>query len=74
MPITQDIRTCWLNPIRRLQALAGQQRGCAILSIQIVVNEHGDPIFWTEPTMVKIEPQSNGSKFLAQLISGLDMK
>jgi hypothetical protein len=71
MPLTDDIKPCWLNPIRRLQSMAGQQKGYAILEIKIVVDEHGNPVFWTEPTMTKIEPQSSGARLMAQIISGL---
>ena len=74
MAITEDVKVIWLNPIRRLQSLAKQQRGYAILAIQIVVNENGDPVFWTEPTMTKIEPQVSGSKVLAQIISGFELR
>jgi len=69
--MTQDIKSCWLNIIRRLQSVASQQRGYAVIAIQVVVNERGEPVFWTEPTMTKIEPQVSGSRFLAQVISGL---
>lgn len=73
MVLTEDVRACWLNPIRRLQSLAGQQKGYAILEIKIVVDERGNPVFWTEPTMTKIEPQASGARIMAQIISGLQM-
>jgi len=69
---TADLKACWFNVIRRLQAAVASNRGFAIISIQIVVNETGEPVFWTEPGMVKLEPQGRGAHFLAQLISGLD--
>lgn len=69
--MTPDIKPDWLNVIRRLQSVAGQQRGYAIVSIQVVVDESGAPVFWCEPQLTKLEPQQRGAQFLAQLISGI---
>ena len=71
MTITQDIKGDWLNVIRRLQSVAGQQKGYAIVSIQVVVDETGCPVFWCEPEMIKLEPQGRGAQFLAQMIRGI---
>ena len=72
MQATQDINSRdWLNIIRRLQSVACRQRGYAILSIQVLVDETGRPVFWTEPEMVKLEPQGRGGQFIAQMISGM---
>jgi len=69
--LTQDIKTDWLNVIRRLQSVAGQQHGYAIVSIQVVVDETGSPVFWCEPELLKLEPQGRGAQFLAQMIKGI---
>jgi len=69
--ITQDIKSDWLNVIRRLQSVACQQRGYAIVSIQVVVDESGSPVFWCEPEMMRLEPQGRGAQFLAQMIRGM---
>ena len=71
MTLTADVKSPWLNVIRRLQSVSCNQKGFAIVSIQILVDESGCPILWTEPSMVKLEPQSRGTKFLADLISGI---
>ena len=69
--ITQDIKPDWLNVIRRLQSVACRQKGYAIVSMQVLVDEEGNPVFWTEPSMVKLEPQGRGGQFLAQMICGM---
>ena len=71
MTITQDIKPDWLNVIRRLQSVAQRQRGYAIVSIQVVVDENGNPVFWCEPDLMKLEPQGRGAQFLAQMIRGI---
>ena len=69
--LTQDIKPGWLNVIRRLQSVSVQQRGLAIVSIQVVVDAQGNPVFWCEPSLTRIEPQQRGSEFLARLIQGI---
>ena len=71
MPITEDIRPDWLNVVRRLQSVACRQRGYAIVSISVIVDENGTPVFWSEPDLLKLEPQGRGAQFLAQIISGM---
>lgn len=67
--MTQDIRPPWhsivLNIVRRLQSVArGAQSGYAILTINVLVNADGNPaifrgkpLIWTNPEVVKLEPQ-----------------
>lgn len=57
MTIPQDIRSAWFNPIRRLQSVACQNNGIAIIRMSFVINENGDPVVWTEPKMTKVEPK-----------------
>jgi len=71
MLLTDDIKPDWLNVIRRLQSVAGQQKGYAIVSVQVVVDATGTPVFWCEPELLKLEPQGRGAQFLAQMIRGM---
>ena len=72
MEVTQDIKSSnWLNIIRRLQSSLHGQQGYAIVSIDIIVDEANNPVCWSEPRVIKLEPKASGAKFLAQLISGL---
>ncbi len=56
MTTLEDIKPVWLNVIRRLQSVA-RTDGFAVLSIRILVNAAGDPVYWTEPKRTKLEPK-----------------
>lgn len=56
MTVPLDIKPTWFNPIRRLQSVAAKSNGLAIVSMKFLVNEKGDPVNWTEPSMTLIEP------------------
>jgi hypothetical protein len=65
--ITDDIKPQWLNVVRRLQSACYGNQGLAILSIRVLVDAGGEPILWTEPTRVKLEPKSAGLETLLDL-------
>jgi hypothetical protein len=65
--ITDDIKPQWLNVVRRLQSACYGNQGLAILSIRVLVDADGEPILWTEPTRVKLEPKSAGLETLLDL-------
>jgi hypothetical protein len=71
MTLPQDIKPDWINMIRRIQSVARRQQGYAIISICVVVNQDGIPMFFNEPVVTKLEPHGNATQFLGQLISGL---
>jgi hypothetical protein len=55
-----DIRPNWLNIARRLQSVArGQNSGIGIITVHVMVNEDGNPIGWTSPDCLKIEPKNS---------------
>lgn len=64
-----DIRPKWLNPIRRLQSIARRHNnGIAVLQITVVVDSDGDPVFWTNPKKVLIEPKAKSREFIDLLM------
>jgi len=67
--ITQDIKPQWLNVIRRLQSACYGNQGLAVLSIRVLVDADGEPVLWTEPQRVKLEPRSTGLETLLDLTS-----
>ena len=71
MPIIEDIKSNWLNVVRRMQAALYNQQGYAIVSIDVIVDSDNNPVFWSEPRVVKLEPKTGGAKFLAQIIAGI---
>jgi hypothetical protein len=52
----------------RLQQVACRQRGYAIITCKVLVDESGDPVYWMDPSMEKIEPINNSKDFLSQLL------
>ena len=56
--MTKDIKPKWMNLIRRLQSKARRQEGYAIMHATFIVDANGDPVFWLEPKLNKIEPMS----------------
>jgi hypothetical protein len=59
--MTQDIQQPWLNIARRFQSIAsknkGFNKGMAVITIRVLIDEDGVPQFWSEPEMTKIEPK-----------------
>ena len=58
-----DIQPAWLNVARRLQSAAAKQEGAAVISVQIIVSGV-NPVFWTEPEIVKLEPKAKGAEII----------
>jgi len=69
--LPRDIRPDWLNVIRRLQSVACQQRGYAIITMSVVVDAAGRPVFWESPRMTQLEPAEGAARFMAQVVAGL---
>lgn len=57
----EDIRPQWWNYflkiIRRLQSVSRQNEGYAIIGLLAVVNSDGNPIFYTSPRVIRLEPK-----------------
>lgn len=68
MNSVQDVRVPWLNVARRLQSIA-PSGGHSILTIKVVVDCQGNPVLWTEPTQVKIEPKCIDQATLLSLLT-----
>lgn len=59
-----DIKPAWFNPIRRLQSVAAKSSGMAIVTMKFLVNEQGEPVQWTDPTIVYLEPKRDTKTIL----------
>lgn len=62
-----DISPNWLNIVRRLQAEASRSNSAGVLTVQIILDPSGVPVYWTEPQLRKIEPRSRAREFLSFL-------
>ncbi len=63
-PIPLDIKAAWLNPIRRLQSVAQQNHGLAVVEMKFLINKFGEPIQWTEPKITLLEPKRDTSSLI----------
>lgn len=53
----EDIRPAWYNVVRRMQSVARNNQGLAIVQMTVLVNADGNPILWREPDFIKFEPR-----------------
>ena len=57
----EDLRPEWLNIARRLQSKArGRQPGFLLMKIDILVDLDGNPIIWSKPDCILMEPTRMG--------------
>ena len=59
--LTEDVKSRWLDVVRRMQAELAKVGNCgdAIITITVLVNERNEPTDWLDPTVRKIEPRVN---------------
>jgi hypothetical protein len=69
---TEDLRPKWANAARRQQSVACKTAGYAVITFKVLVAPDGNPAFWMEPTIDKIEPQTSSAGFLAAIIGKID--
>lgn len=67
-----SIRPQWSRVTARLQSKGCQQTGYAILSIRILVGPDGNPAFWCEPELTRLEPAHGLDRILTILQAGVD--
>ena len=62
----KDIHRNWFNVIRRIQSVGRSKNVvcCAIVSINVVINESGVPLLWSEPKCTLIEPMKDNMQLL----------
>lgn len=64
-----DVQRKWFNVIRRFQSVAKSKKiqNVAVIQMNIVIDENGTPIVWTEPRCTLIEPAKNNRDLLRML-------
>ena len=65
--MTQDIQLAWLNIARRLQSAAATQQGAAVIEVKVVVNGT-QPLYWTEPKVMRIEPRARRDEIIRLIV------
>ena len=61
------IQPKWFAFTARVQGLACQQNGHAIITIKVLVDASGSPVLWSEPKLVKLEPLSGTQQWIGLL-------
>ena len=56
----------WAPLVRRLTA-AGKSKGLSVLTVHVMVDEHGNPLHWTKPSVCHVEPKARGKGLEALL-------
>jgi hypothetical protein len=64
----QHLRPEWNACFSRLQGTAARQNGYAILSVEILIGPNGNPVWYTEPSLRKIEPIAGSTQWFGQFI------
>ncbi|KKM96032.1 hypothetical protein LCGC14_1182150 [marine sediment metagenome] len=61
-----DVQRQWFNVIRRFQSVAKSKKvqNVAVIQMNVVIDENGTPIVWTEPRCTLIEPAKNNRDLL----------
>lgn len=68
---TSTGRATWGQFARRMVGIAEREcidKGFAVLSVQILVGSDGEPLFWTEPQITRIEPRIGGALFMEKIM------
>ena len=68
----EHIKKGWGAYVQKLQQIAVRQNGYAIIHSRLLVDDNGEPVFWMEPRMERIEPMRGSKEFLSQVLGMLD--
>lgn len=68
--LTEEQDIAWHKLIRRLEQV-GRNGVYSVVSIQILVDECGQPVLWREPDCSKIEPKHNAISIMDELQDAL---
>lgn len=68
----RDIKPTWLSVIRKLQAVAERNHGACVMQLNVIVNDQGNPVFWAEPTLTRLEPRASAEQIIAIMTGKAD--
>lgn len=55
-----------------LQQVACRQNGYAIITSKVLVDKDGEPVYWIQPQLERIEPRKSSRDFISQLLCMLE--
>lgn len=62
----------WESLVKRFAGVAEREckdKGFAVMTVEILVDANGEPAFWTEPKLTKIEPRIGAGVYMDRLIA-----
>lgn len=71
----QDYHTLypWFGIIRSLRSV-GRSGGLSVVTLQVVVDEHGKPLLWGNPSAVRLNPRQEAREIINDLLANLTVK
>lgn len=67
----EKLPAAWEPLVKRLAATADREcgrKGYAVITVQVLVNMDALPMFYTEPTVTKLEPRQGATVFMDNLL------
>lgn len=61
----------WESLVKRLAGVAEREcanRGFAVMTVEVLIDANGNPAFWTEPRLTKLEPRMGAGAFLDRVM------
>lgn len=68
---TSTGRATWDQFTRRMEGVADREctnKGFAVISIDILVSADGEPLFWAEPKITRLEPRIGAVLFMERIL------
>lgn len=60
----------WVKVALAMQAKSATQNGNAIISISVIIDKHGNPLVWTEPSRKFISPRNHPTDWIKDILTG----
>ena len=70
--LTEHIRPKWTTYMQNLQQVACRNNGYALIRSTLLVDENGEPVYWVEPSIERIEPRRSAGEFIGQMLGLLE--
>jgi len=64
----ENLRSGWLSVASRMQQKACTENANAVLNINVLIDKSGNPIFWFEPGVIRIEPAARLSEAIEYML------
>jgi len=69
MANTDGLRSGWISVAARMQQVACTNNANAVITMNVLVDRHGNPALWFEPSVSKIETAARLDDALQQMLN-----